>query len=120
MTVAIVSAPPKGEIIYARIGLVLEGKRYLHVRRRHEDGNEYDELSLLAWSPNKKMTVVPNIGGDLDDAYLKGIVESVEGRKDGVWHYKCDITQLYHDFNAQRAAEFVGQKQFAMNTKKET
>lgn len=118
MSTLIINRQPKAPIMYARIGVVIDGKRYLHVCRRDADGVEFDEWTRLLPS-SKPMTVVPNIGGDLDDEYLKDIVQSVEGRKAGKWLYKVDITTRYHEFNAMRAAELRGERQFAMNTKKE-
>lgn len=118
MTTLIISKQPLMHIKYARIGVHIDGHRYLHVCRNDADGREFDEWSRLAMNDHP-MNVVPNLGGDLDDAMLKDIVESVEGRKAAQRVNKPDITALYHEMNSQRAAEAKGERQFAMNTKKE-
>jgi hypothetical protein len=111
MSTTIISRQPKAPILYARIGVVIRGQRYLHVCRRDADGREFDEWSRLPWNDHD-MNVVPNLGGDLDDAYLKDIVESVEGRRAKRRVERPDITTLYHDMNEQRANELAGRRLF--------
>ena len=116
MSVLIVSKQPAGKIVYARIGVHIEGNRYLHVCRRYEDGRELDEWSLLPMNDHP-MNVVPNLSDDLDDAALKDIVQSVEGRRAARRIDRPDITTLYHEFNEMRAAGLKGQRQFAVTQK---
>lgn len=118
MSTLIISKRPKMPILYARIGAHIDGHRYLHVCRRDVDGSEFDEWSRLPMNGHP-MNVVPNLGGDLDDAMLKDIVESVEGRKPARRVERPDITALYHEQNAIRAAGFKGQRHFAAATRKE-
>jgi len=82
LTTLIISKQPPSPILYARIGVHIEGRRYLHVCRRNADGLEFDEWSLLAMNDHP-MNVVPNLGGDLDDAMLKILWSRV---KDGRPH----------------------------------
>ena len=112
MSVLIVSKRPAGKILYARIGVHIEGHRYLHVCRRYEDGQELDEWSRLEMNDHP-MNVIPNLSDDLDDALLKDLVQSLEGRKAGKRINKPDVTTLYHEYNAMRAAALKGQRQFA-------
>ena len=111
MTTLIISRKPQAPILYARIGVQIDGHRYLHVCRRDADGTEFDEWSRLPMNDHP-MNVVPNIGGDLDDAYLKDIVESLEGRPAARRVNKPDITALHREMMEQRVAEIKGQRHY--------
>jgi hypothetical protein len=113
MSTLIISKQPPAPILYARIGVHIEGNRYLHVCRKDADGREFDEWSLLEMNDHP-MAVVPNLGGDLDDAMLKDFVQSSEGRKAARRIGRPDVTALYHEMNEQRAAELKGQRVFAV------
>ena len=108
-----------GKIRYA-VEKLIDGKRFLQIRREHwEDQTITDEWVPMEASDRPLMCIL-NVDGDIDESYLKDIVQSVVSRRAARRLTKPNITLLYHEFNEMRAAEFKGQRQFAMNTKKGT
>lgn len=104
-----------GGRIRSAISREANGGWYFLVTREYEDGLVTDEWVPL---PNWKHGIVyiPNIGGDLDEAYLKDIIESHYGRKAAQRLDRPNVTTLYHEFNEARALEFKhpGKTQFAI------
>ena len=107
-----------GKIEFA-IEKLIDGKRLLQVHRRYEDGSEGDEWSEMPHS-DRPLLFIPNPMGDVDDIYLRDLVQSFYGRAAAERIDKPDVTNLYHEFVAQRAAEHKGQRQFASAKIQET
>lgn len=101
-----------GKIRYACEKLI-EGKRILVVRKDYEDGTVRDEMTLMPHS-DRPLMFAPNLADDLDDITVRDMVQSFYGRRAAQRIKKPDVTALYHEYNAMRAAEFKGQRQFAM------
>lgn len=108
---------PGGRIRYARetyAGAV----RVLNIVREYEDGVVTDEWVPMPMSA-RPLLFIPNDAGDLDEAYLKDIVQSFYGREPAERLDKPNVTTLYHEMNERRAREFKGLSVHAMPGQKE-
>ena len=103
---------PGGRIRYA-VEKLIDGKRILVVRKDYEDGTVRDEMTLMPHS-DRPLLFCPNLAGDLDDITVRDMVQSFYGRRAARRASKPDVTALYHEYNAMRAAAFKGQRQFGM------
>lgn len=101
----IISKRPGGRIKYAR-ETYEGGARVLNIVR------EYEDMVTDEWVPmpesDRPLMFIPNLGGDLDESYLKDIVQSVYGREPAERLNKPNITTLYHEMNERRAREQKG------------
>lgn len=92
-----------GRIRYARETFI-DGQRMLDICREYEDGLVTDEW--VAMPPSERpLLFIPNVGGDLDEHYLKDIIQSFYGRKPARRLDKPNITTLYHEMNERRARD---------------
>lgn len=105
----IISKPPAGKIRYAVEKLVGD-KRLLQIRREHADTSTVTDEWIEMAHCDRPMMCVLNPTGDIDESLLKDIIQSVVGRGYRR-HNRPNVTLLYHEYNAMRAAEFKG-KQF--------
>jgi len=112
----IISRPPPGQIRYA-IEKLIEGKRLLQIRREHAHNQSVTDEWIEMAHCDRPLLCILNVDNDIDEVLLKDIVQSVVGRKAAKRLNKPNITLLYHEYNAMRAAEFKGQRQFAVQTK---
>ena len=107
----IISKPPPGRIRYA-VEKLIEGKRLLDIRREHEDGSVTDEwIEVLPC--DRPLMCILNVDNDIDESMLKDMIQSVMGRRAARRLNRPNVTLLYHEYNAMRAAAFKGQRQFA-------
>lgn len=92
-----------GRIRYARETFI-NGERMLNICREYEDGVVTDEW--VGMPPNDRpLLFIPNVGGDLDETYLKDIIQSFYGRKPAQRLNKPNITTLYQEMNERRARD---------------
>lgn len=105
MTLILVKRPG-GRIRYAQETFI-NAERVLNVVREYEDGVVTDEWVPMPAS-NRPLLFIPNDAGDLDESYLKDIVQSFYGREPAERLNKPNITTLYHEMNERRAREFKG------------
>mgnify|MGYP001614663860 CR=1 FL=1 len=108
----VISKKPGGRIRYACEKLI-DGKRILVVRKDYEDGTVRDEMTLMPTS-DRPLLFMPNLADDLDDVTVRDMVQSFYGRRAAKRVKKPDVTALYHEYNAMRAAAFKGQRHYAM------
>lgn len=101
----IISKQPGGRIRYAR-ETYINAERVLNIVREYEDGTVTDEWVPMPES-NRPLMFIPG-AEDLDEAYLKDIVQSMYGREPAERLNKPNITTLYHEMNERRAREFKG------------
>lgn len=102
----IVMKRPGGRIRYARE--TFEGAaRVLNIVREYEDGTVTDEWVPMPAS-DRPLLFIPNDAGDLDESYLKDIIQSFYGREPAERLNKPNITTLYHEMNERRAREQKG------------
>lgn len=92
-----------GRIRYARETFV-GAKRMLDICRDYEDGLTTDEWVEMPKS-DRPLLFIPNFGGDLDETYLRDIIQSFYGRKPAQRLNKPNITTLYHEMNERRARD---------------
>lgn len=97
---------PGGRIRYARETMD-SGNRVLNIVREYGDGVVTDEWIPMPQS-DRPLLFIPNDAGDLDESYLKDIVQSVYGREPAERLNKPNITTLYHEMNERREREFRG------------
>ena len=102
----IISKRPGGRIRYARETFI-NAERTLNIVREYEDGTVTDEWIPMPQS-DRPLLFIPNDAGDLDESYLKDIVQSVYGREPAERLNKPNITTLYHEMNERRAREYKG------------
>lgn len=102
----IVVKRPGGRIRYAR-ETYEGGARVLNIVREYEDGSVTDEWVPMPES-NRPLAFIPNIGGDLDESYLKDIIQSFYGREPAARLDRPNVTTLYHEMNERRAREQRG------------
>ena len=102
----IINKRPGGRIRYARETFA-DGGRVLNIVREYEDGVVTDEWVPMPAS-DRPLLFIPNDAGDLDDAYLKDIIQSFYGREPAERINRPNITTLYYEMNERRAREFKG------------
>lgn len=102
----IISKRPGGRIRYAR-ETYEGGARVLNIVREYQDGVVTDEWVPMPES-NRPLMFIPNDAGDLDESYLRDIVQSVYGREPAERLNKPNITTLYREMNERRARELKG------------
>lgn len=108
----IINKRPGGKIRYARETFI-DSRRVLNICRDYEDGLTTDEW--VEMPPNDRpLLFIPNIGDDLDEAYLKDIIQSFYGRKPAQRLNKPNITTLYQEMNERRARDLENKTVFAM------
>lgn len=99
----LINKRPGGRIRYARETFI-NGVRVLNICRDYEDGLTTDEWVEMPPS-ERPLLFIPNVGGDLDETYLKDIVQSFYGRRPAQRLNKPNITTLYHEMNERRARD---------------
>lgn len=105
---------PGGRIRYARETFE-GGKRVLNIVREFEDGLVTDEWVPMPKS-NRPLLFIPNDAGDLDESYLKDIIQSFYGREPAERLNKPNITTLYLEMQERRVREVKGLTQFAVTS----
>lgn len=101
----ILTKRPGGRIRYAR-ETYEGGVRVLNIVREYEDGVVTDEWVPMPESARPLMFVWNY--GDLDESYLKDIIQSHYGREPAERLNKPNITTLYHEMNERREREIRG------------
>lgn len=104
MTLILVKRPG-GRIRHA-VELLENGERFLNIVREYEDGMVTDEWVPMPES-NRPLLFIPN-HGDLDEVYLRDIVQSFYGREPAERLDRPNVTTLYHEMNERRSREFRG------------
>jgi hypothetical protein len=107
----IISKPPPGQIRSAAEKLI-GGKRFLVVTREHYDTQSISREVIPMEPSTRPLMCVIDVDGEIDDILLRDIVQSVVGRKAAKRLSKPNVTLLYHEWNAMRAAYFKGQRHF--------
>ena len=102
----ILTKRPGGRIRYARETFE-GGRRVLNIVREYEDGVVTDEWVPMPES-NRPLLFIPNDGGDLDEEYLKDIIQSFYGREPAERLDKPNITTLYLEMQERREREAKG------------
>lgn len=102
----IVNKQPGGRIRHAR-ETYINGERVLNIVREYEDGTVTDEWVPMPES-NRPLLFIPNLAGDLDESYLKDIVQSFYGREPAERLDRPNITTLYLEMQERRAREAKG------------
>lgn len=92
----------------------VDGAWFFQITRDYEDGIVTDEWVPL---PNWKhgLIFIPNIAGDIDESYLKDLIQSHYGRKAAQRLNRPNVTTLYHEFNERRARDLENKTVFAMS-----